>query len=79
MSLSLFQVDVSSSMAVVMAVKEDAELKTIQRASQVTCDVFSKYLKEQIMEVIDADKVKEILILHGFKHYLFHFSYTESQ
>ena len=40
-----------------MAVKEDAELKTIQRASQVTCDVFSKYLKEQIMEVIDNDKV----------------------
>ena len=44
-------------MAVVMAVKEDAELKTIQKACQVTCDVFSKYLKEQIMEVIDNDKV----------------------
>ena len=44
-------------MAVVMAVKEDTEIKTIQKACQVTCDVFSKYLKEQIMEVIDNDKV----------------------
>ena len=49
--------DVSGSMAVVMAVKEDSEVKTIQKACQVTCDVFSKYLKEQIMEVIDSDKV----------------------
>ena len=47
-------------MAVVMAVKEDAEVKTIQKACQVTCDVFSKYLKEQIMEVIDSDKVISI-------------------
>ena len=23
----------------------------------MTCDVFSKYLKEQMMEVIDSDKV----------------------
>ena len=51
--------DVSGSMAVVMAVKEDSEVKTIQKACQVTCDVFSKYLKEQIMEVIDSDKVWE--------------------
>ena len=50
--------DVSGSMAVVMAVKEDSEVKTIQKACQVTCDVFSKYLKEQIMEVIDSDKVR---------------------
>lgn len=40
-----------------MAPKEESEIKTIQRASQVTCDVFNKYLKEQIMEIIDADKV----------------------
>ena len=56
-------------MAVVMAVKEDAELKTIQRACQVTCDVFSKYLKEQIMEVIDNDKVN-IWIFWNMSHVL---------
>ena len=40
-----------------MSPKEESELKTIQKACVATCDVFSKYLKEQIMEVIDADKV----------------------
>lgn len=64
-------VDVSPSMAVVMAVKEDAEIKTIQKASQVTCDVFSKYLKEQIMEVIDNDKkVKHTKLADGVEQAL---------
>jgi len=50
------KVDVSSSLAVAMAPKEESELKTIQRACTTTGDIFSKYLKEQIMSVIDADK-----------------------
>ncbi|RUS80854.1 hypothetical protein EGW08_011373 [Elysia chlorotica] len=50
------KVDVSSQFAYIMAPKEETEVKTIQKASQVTCDVFNKYLKEQIMEIIDADK-----------------------
>lgn len=50
------KVDVSSSLAVIMASKEESELKTIQRACQVTCDVFNKFLKEQVMEIIDAEK-----------------------
>ncbi|CAG5122579.1 unnamed protein product, partial [Candidula unifasciata] len=50
------RVDVSSQFAYIMAPKEELEVKTIQKASQVTCDVFNKYLKEQIMEIIDADK-----------------------
>lgn len=55
-----WQVDVSSQFAYIMAPKEELEVKTIQKASQVTCDVFNKYLKEQIMEIIDADKVQLI-------------------
>ena len=47
----------SASFAYVAAPKEENELKTIQKACHATCDIFSKYLKEQIMEVIDADKV----------------------
>lgn len=43
-----------------MAPKEEPEVKIIQRACQVTCDVFNKYLKDQIMEVIDADKASSI-------------------
>ncbi|GAB1602097.1 FACT complex subunit SPT16-like [Argonauta hians] len=50
------KVDVSSSLALIMSTKEESEVKTIQRACQVTCDVFNKFLKEQIMEIIDAEK-----------------------
>ena len=47
-------------MAVATAPKEESELKTIQKACTTTGDVFSKYLKEQIMNVIDADKVSVV-------------------
>ena len=40
-----------------MAPKEEGELANIKKAAQVTSDVFSKYLKEQIMDIIDNDKV----------------------
>ncbi len=50
--------DMSSAMAYIMAVREESEVNTIKKASQVTVDVFSKYLKEQIMDIIDNDKVK---------------------
>lgn len=65
------KVDVSAPMAVVMSPKEDSELKTIQKACTATCDVFSKYLKEQIMEVIDADKkVKHSKLADGVEQAL---------
>ena len=46
----------SSNMAIVMAAKEESELTTIKKACTATVDVFSKYLKEQIMDIIDRDK-----------------------
>ena len=46
-----------------MAPKDDSELKTIQRACQLTGEIYSKYLKDQIMEVIDADKVIRLSFL----------------
>lgn len=55
--ICFYQVDVSGSLAYEMAVKEESELKFMQKASQITCDVFSKYLRDQIMEIIDAEKV----------------------
>ena len=48
--------DMSSPLALIMAVKEDSELNTIKKACQVTVDVFSKYVKEQVMDIIDSDK-----------------------
>lgn len=51
------QVDVSSSIAYVMAPKEENEVSTIKRACQATMDLFNKFLKEQLMDLIDKDKV----------------------
>ncbi|KAK6186586.1 hypothetical protein SNE40_008599 [Patella caerulea] len=67
----LDKVDVSVAFAYIMASKEEAEQKTIQRACQVTCDVFNKYLKEQIMEIIDAEKkVKHSKLADGVEQAL---------
>ncbi|XP_065583558.1 FACT complex subunit spt16-like [Artemia franciscana] len=50
------QVDIGVSMAYLMASKEESEISTLKKASQVSVDVFSKYLKNQIMDIVDADK-----------------------
>ncbi|PVD20893.1 hypothetical protein C0Q70_19056 [Pomacea canaliculata] len=62
------KVDASNTFAYIMAPKEEPEVKIIQRACQVTCDVFNKYLKDQIMEVIDADKASSISFILKVKH-----------
>ncbi|KAF7278316.1 hypothetical protein GWI33_008533 [Rhynchophorus ferrugineus] len=49
-------VDASSSVAYLMAPKEESEIITIKKACLVTVDVFTKYLKDQIMEIIDSEK-----------------------
>lgn len=40
-----------------MCPKEDSEIITIKKACLISVDVFTKYLKDQIMEIIDSDKV----------------------
>lgn len=59
-------VDVGSALGYVIAPKEESELITIKKASMVTVDVFNKYLKDQIMEIIDSDKkVKHSKLCEG--------------
>ncbi|CAH2267532.1 jg8139 [Pararge aegeria aegeria] len=59
-------VDISSSVALIMAPKEDPEVITVKKACMVTVDVFTKYLKDQIMEIIDSDKkVKHSKLAEG--------------
>ncbi|XP_041977304.1 FACT complex subunit spt16 isoform X2 [Aricia agestis] len=59
-------VDVSSSIALLIAPKEDSEIITVKKACLVTVDVFTKYLKDQIMEIIDSDKkVKHSKLAEG--------------
>jgi hypothetical protein len=52
---------VSAAAAYIMSPKEDSEILTIKKACLVSVDVFTKYLKDQIMEIIDSDKVTLIL------------------
>ncbi|KAJ8960918.1 hypothetical protein NQ318_020218 [Aromia moschata] len=59
-------VDMSAQVAYLMCPKEDAEILTIKKACMVTVDVFTKYLKDQIMEIIDSErKVKHSKLVEG--------------
>ncbi|XP_018348110.1 PREDICTED: FACT complex subunit spt16 isoform X3 [Trachymyrmex septentrionalis] len=49
-------IDISAAAAYVMCPKEDSEIITIKKACLISVDVFTKYLKDQIMEIIDSDK-----------------------
>jgi nucleosome binding factor SPN SPT16 subunit len=53
----LSKVDMSVDVGLIMAPKEEAELNVIKKSAQVTVDVFSKYLKDTIIGIIDGDKV----------------------
>lgn len=60
--------DMSNAMALIMAVKEDNEMSLMKRACQTSVDVFSKYLKEQVMDIIDSDKkVKHSKLAEGIE------------
>lgn len=59
-------VDVSADIAYVMGPKEEPELLIMKKACFVSVDVFNKYLKDQIMEIIDSDKkVKHAKLAEG--------------
>ncbi|XP_066250840.1 FACT complex subunit spt16 [Euwallacea similis] len=59
-------VDANAPIAYLMAPKEDSEITTMKKASLVTVDVFTKFLKDQIMEIIDSDKkVKHSKLAEG--------------
>lgn len=50
-------VDSSLMFSQFFAAKEEIEVQYLRKASEVTCILFSKHLKEKIMDVIDDDKV----------------------
>jgi len=50
-------VDLSVAFAYLVSVKDDQEIQTTKKSSLISVDVFNKYLKDQIMEVIDSEKV----------------------
>lgn len=68
---SFEKVDVSAALAYIMSPKEESEIVTIKKACLVSIDVFQKYLKDQIMEIIDADKkVKHAKLSDGVEQAL---------
>jgi len=48
--------DISNVIALLTAPKEESEIEVTKKACSLTVEVFSKYLKEEITEIIDADK-----------------------
>lgn len=50
-------VDIGASLAYIIAPKEESELSTVKKACIVSVDVFAKYLKGNILDIIDAEKV----------------------
>ncbi|KAE8633772.1 hypothetical protein XENTR_v10002083 [Xenopus tropicalis] len=50
------KVDISASLAYTIAVKEDGELNLMKKAATITSDVFSKFFKDRVMEIVDADE-----------------------
>jgi len=53
---SFKEVDISSAMAVVMAEKDDSELKLVKTAASITQEIYSKVFKEHIKNVINDDR-----------------------
>jgi len=53
---SFSELDFSSTFGYLMAPKEESEMNIMRKAAGLSSDLFSKYLKEQIMDIIDGDK-----------------------
>lgn len=49
--------DIGASIAYVMAVKDEYELITMKETCRVSVDVYKKYSKQNILEIIDVKKV----------------------
>lgn len=54
--LSLQTVDVSVAFAYIMAVKEENEIEIIKKACGVTVEIFNKFVKDQLTNIIDSEK-----------------------
>merc|ERR1712013_82232 len=52
---SFEQLDLTSNFGYLMAPKEETEISIVKKAAGLSSDIFSKYLKEQIMDIIDGD------------------------
>lgn len=60
------KIDASVIVSSILAVKDDIELNNVKKASEITNKIFSKYLKDQIINIIDGEKkVKHAKLSEG--------------
>lgn len=53
-----FQVDISSSIGYLLSIKDDEEVKLIRKACEITGKLYSKQLKDQIINIVDSERVR---------------------
>ena len=51
------KIDASGVISAVLAVKDDVEMGNIKKACELTSKIYSKYLKDQLVNIIDGEKV----------------------
>lgn len=51
--------DISASIAYLLAVKDDEELGLIRKACEITGKLYSKHLKDQVVNTVDSERVNE--------------------
>jgi Xaa-Pro aminopeptidase len=52
-------VDISASIAYLLSVKDDKELALIRKACEITGKLYSKYVKDQIINAVSSERVCE--------------------
>lgn len=58
--------DASILVSSILAIKDEIELNNVKKASEITNKIFSKYLKDQIINIIDGEKkVKHAKLSEG--------------
>ncbi|KAK6637444.1 splicing associated factor Dre4 [Polyplax serrata] len=62
-------VDISAAFAYLSSPKDESELSCIKKSSTISVDVFNKYLKDQILDIIDSEKkVKHRTLAEGVEN-----------
>lgn len=59
-------VDVGVAIAYVTAAKEENEILTVKKACLASVEIFDKYLRESVMDIVDAEKVRSIYLPKTF-------------
>ncbi|XP_033928413.1 FACT complex subunit SPT16 isoform X3 [Melopsittacus undulatus] len=50
------KVDISAAVAYTMAAKEEGEVHLMRKAAAITSELFTRFFKERVMEIVDADE-----------------------